>query len=100
MGSYPSQGYGKPPGSPTQPSLETPPSKPRISQISDGQIQAPVWKRQAPGADILIGCSKDNILTLTLQDGVLKDNKGRIGYIASNRQLQYVIHLMGECGLC
>jgi hypothetical protein len=97
LGSYPSYGSGKPPGSPTQPSLATPPSrttqKPRISEISDGQIQAPVQKRQAPGADVLIGCKTNSILTLTLTNGVLKDNKGRTGYIASNRQLQYVIHL-------
>jgi hypothetical protein len=96
LGSYPSYGSGKPSGSsPTQPSVATPPSanrRPRISEIPDGQIQSPVQKRQAPGADILVGCKAKDSLTLTLVNGVLKDNKGRTGYIASNRQFQYVIH--------
>ncbi|KAK4982722.1 hypothetical protein LTR66_009130 [Elasticomyces elasticus] len=32
---------------------------------------------------------QDNALTLTLSSGVLTDSKGRIGYIASNRQFQF-----------
>ena len=33
--------------------------------------------------------AKDGILTLTLQGGILKDQAGRTGYIASNRQFQF-----------
>ncbi|KAI7529392.1 hypothetical protein KC319_g20016 [Hortaea werneckii] len=32
---------------------------------------------------------QDKVLTMTLQDGVLKDDEGRTGYIASNNQFQF-----------
>lgn len=47
-----------------------------MTQITDGQVQ--VAKRQN-GAPV----------TLSLDRGVLSDNMGRTGYIASNRQLQF-----------
>jgi hypothetical protein len=36
----------------------------------------------------LVACQVANTLSMTLQDGVLKDAKGRTGYIASNYQFQ------------
>jgi hypothetical protein len=93
-----------------------------VSQISDGQIQAPVlpaelpavasaapkpaaapmadhagmagmsgmrmFKRQTPGGAQLVTCKTPGTLQISLADGVLKDDKGRTGYIASNYQFQ------------
>ena len=98
----PGSGSGYPPGSgpgsgpspssggkkPKTPTGAAPPERPRVSQISDGQVQAQIFKRQLSGTEVLVGCKKPDTLTLTLVGGVLKDNKGRTGYIASNRQFQ------------
>ncbi|KAI9743734.1 MAG: hypothetical protein M1835_002868 [Candelina submexicana] len=37
----------------------------------------------------MVTCQSADTLTLTLNNGVLKDGKGRTGYIASNRQFQF-----------
>ncbi|OCL12730.1 hypothetical protein AOQ84DRAFT_352376 [Glonium stellatum] len=72
-----------------------------VSQISDGQPQAPYHtiptkaKRYAfpqatpSSSPQLVGCAGNDTLTLTLNNGVLKDTQGRTGYIASNYQFQF-----------
>lgn len=68
------------------------------SQISDGQPQAPAASQAsdgqpaAPAATMssnMVACSGPDVLTITLADGVLKDSKGRTGYIAANYQFQF-----------
>lgn len=88
------------------------------SQISDGQPQAPAatGASQKPdgqpnvatgagqagdgqptgaasgsssGSTSFAFCQTDNTLALTLSNGILKDAKGRTGYIASNFQFQF-----------
>lgn len=87
-----------------------------VSEIGDGQIQAPKpavappaappaaappaamppmagmnMKRDAPPenpATQFVACMTPGTLSMTLADGVLKDDKGRTGYIASNYQFQ------------
>jgi hypothetical protein len=48
-------------------------------------------KRQAAAdqpATQFVACLTAGTLSMTLKDGVLKDDKGRTGYIASNYQFQ------------
>lgn len=53
-----------------------------VSQISDGQPQATKTKRQA--------ACVSGYLTLTLENGTMKDQDGRFAYIASaNNQFQF-----------
>jgi hypothetical protein len=51
----------------------------QITQISDGQVQAPTLSKRQNG--VPLSCS--------LKNSVLKDSCGRTGYIADNRQLQF-----------
>lgn len=37
----------------------------------------------------LVACKKEGTLSMTLEDGILKDDKGRIGSIVSNYQFQF-----------
>lgn len=64
-----------------------------ISQIPDGQPQAAktggAFAAGATPAVQMVACATDSTLTLTLNNGVLKDNKGRTGYIAANFQFQF-----------
>ncbi|KAF2088873.1 hypothetical protein K490DRAFT_38451, partial [Saccharata proteae CBS 121410] len=55
-----------------------------VSQISDGQIQSSGSSKRS-----LVACETNNTLQLSLNDGILKDAYGRIGYIASNYQFQF-----------
>ncbi len=61
-----------------------------VSQISDRQPQASrrafIEERQS---NVMVTCQSNDTLTLTLNNGVLKDGKGRTGYIAANRQFQF-----------
>jgi hypothetical protein len=52
-------------------------------------------RRQAPSEPEtqIVACQTKDTLQITLKDGVLKDAKGRTGYIASNFQFQYVSSL-------
>ncbi|KAF1810324.1 hypothetical protein P152DRAFT_460428 [Eremomyces bilateralis CBS 781.70] len=65
-----------------------------VGQIGDGQIQAPrspnlLSRRQlTPRPQFRAGASADS-LKMTLENGVLKDEFGRTGYIASNYQFQF-----------
>lgn len=62
-----------------------------VSQISDAQPQAASTagaSAAAPSAT-MVACATDGTLELTLVDGILKDGKGRTGYIASNYQFQF-----------
>lgn len=53
------------------------------------------------GLDVsLVVCKASEDLKLSLKDGVLTDSKNRIGYIASNYQLQYVIKGRHSSSLC
>lgn len=59
-----------------------PRAPPAVTQISDGQPQTTKTKRQA--------ACVSGFLTLTLENGVLKDQDGRFGYIAGgNNQFQF-----------
>ncbi|OMP88266.1 Cell wall mannoprotein PIR3 [Diplodia seriata] len=59
-----------------------------VSQISDGQIQSSTAARNKRS---LTACATDSTLTLTLtgDDGVLRDARNRTGYVASNYQFQF-----------
>ncbi|SCU99649.1 LAME_0G04566g1_1 [Lachancea meyersii CBS 8951] len=75
------------------------------SQVSDGQIQQSTASKKtttlssnsvastASGsaeADIkVVSCKNDGTLEMTLEGGILKDAKGRIGSIVANRQFQF-----------
>ena len=66
-----------------------------VSQISDAQPQAGTATGGAAspastrGSVQMVACASSNTLALTLNNGVLLDNKGRTGYIASNQQFQF-----------
>merc|ERR1712230_351984 len=57
---------------------------PAISQISDGQIQ-----NSGELSNGRVACQDNGTLALMLNNGVVTDNQGRTGYIASNRQFQF-----------
>ncbi|BFZ54335.1 hypothetical protein PYCC9005_001369 [Savitreella phatthalungensis] len=73
-----------------------------VRQISDGQVQqrttlaTSVRPATSGSAGMLAvipnaaqACASGGALTITLQNGILKDNQGRTGYIASNSQFQF-----------
>ncbi|KAI5460458.1 hypothetical protein BGZ63DRAFT_404927 [Mariannaea sp. PMI_226] len=59
----------------------------------DGIFEVTIFKGSSKSKrDILEtrgSCSGDGVLAMTLKDGVLRDAKNRIGYIASNYQFQF-----------
>ncbi|GME91259.1 unnamed protein product [[Candida] boidinii] len=57
------------------------------SQVSDGQVQA--TSSAESSYDVAVACKADGALAMTLEDGILKDSKGRIGSIVANRQFQF-----------
>ncbi|SCV01746.1 LAMI_0G13454g1_1 [Lachancea mirantina] len=74
------------------------------SQVSDGQIQASATSEDKTTTTLSSGsasasstgitinavsCSSDGTLEMSLENGILKDNKGRIGSIVANRQFQF-----------
>ncbi|SCV03499.1 LANO_0G04500g1_1 [Lachancea nothofagi CBS 11611] len=65
------------------------------SQINDGQIQASTSASISPAAAsddsfvTSVSCKADGSLSMTLENGMLKDSKGRIGSIVANRQFQF-----------
>ena len=66
-----------------------------LSQKSDGQPQAPTSSVSTAGASptqrdaVMAACKSPNTLSLTLNNGILKDSQGRTGYIADNYQFQF-----------
>lgn len=73
-----------------------------VSQITDGQVQATTATATSSTASSTassstdsndpvdaVSCKTDGTLQLTLDNGVLRDEKGRIGSIVSNRQFQF-----------
>ena len=70
-----------------------------VSQKTDAQPQAPTSAPAAsPSASgsssssngpVMVACASSSTLELTLANGVLKDAKGRTGYIAANYQFQF-----------
>ena len=66
---------------------------PAVSQLSEGQPQAPTASSAAPAASgtpyELVACKTDSSLQITLSNGILTDSEGRTGYIASNYQFQF-----------
>lgn len=95
-------------GQPQAPTLPAPSTTATpISQISDAQPQAPTAAVSAPAVTSApqasapsrpspsssgvtnVACETEGTLAITLADGVLKDAKGRTGYIASNFQFQF-----------
>lgn len=89
-------------GQPQAPTIAPTSTAPAVSQMTDAQpiasapaasapassaaAAAPAASSAANGAN-MVTCAGG--LSITLADGVLKDEKGRIGYIASNYQLQF-----------
>lgn len=60
------------------------------SQKSDGQPQASATTSSASSDSTSIAfCQTNDTLSLTLNNGILKDAYGRTGYIASNYQFQF-----------
>lgn len=57
-------------------------------QINDGQVQNQKGNTAATGGRPQ-ACSSDTALKATLKDGILRDSKGRVGLIVSNRQFQF-----------
>lgn len=85
-------------GQPQAPSLPAPTTSPTavpVGQASDAQPQAPSPTiTDAPTSSptrgvTMAACQSDDTLAITLADSVLKDAKGRTGYIASNFQFQF-----------
>lgn len=103
-------------GQPQAPTLPAPSSTATpVSQISDAQPQAPTAAVSSPAVTSApqasapsrsdpssgpqpspssssvtnVACETEGTLEITLADGVLKDAKGRTGYIASNFQFQF-----------
>lgn len=63
-----------------------------VNQIGDGQIQHQTDGSDAsapPSSGIQQACISNDNLAMTLKDSVLRDGKGRIGAIVSNRQFQF-----------
>lgn len=75
-----------------------------VSQIGDGQLQATTFATQTRSAGMSTGttaagyamlpgaaqaCNSAGALAVNLTSGVLKDSKGRTGYIAANSQFQF-----------
>lgn len=59
-----------------------------VTQIGDGQAQATSTTGVYSPSQV-VACASNDTLSLTLSGGVLKDAKGRTGYIASNYQFQF-----------
>ncbi|KAL8637852.1 MAG: hypothetical protein Q9228_004925 [Teloschistes exilis] len=85
-------------GQPQAPSLPAPTTSPTavpVGQASDAQPQAPSptitdAPTSSPNRGVtMAACQSDDTLAITLADSVLKDAKGRTGYIASNFQFQF-----------
>ncbi|KAL9597120.1 MAG: hypothetical protein Q9219_005342 [cf. Caloplaca sp. 3 TL-2023] len=92
-------------GQPQVPTLPPPTSTAApVTQATDAQPQAPsnTAPASAPASTATpqpspsssrsvtnVACATEDTLALTLADGVLKDAKGRTGYIASNFQFQF-----------
>ncbi|CUM67273.1 uncharacterized protein PRCAT00004966001 [Priceomyces carsonii] len=57
------------------------------SQVTDGQVQSEA--SSSSDSDYPETCVSSNALTVTLEGGILKDAKGRIGAIVANRQFQF-----------
>ena len=62
-----------------------------VSQATDAQVSvatssssAALGSPSSSGGAQMVACATENSLALTLDNGVLKDAKGRTGYIASN----------------
>ena len=66
-------------------------TKTGVSTISDNQPQAPTGTGSSSGAQstVMVACRTNSTLELSINNGVLKDNKGRTGYIAANYQFQF-----------
>lgn len=63
-----------------------------VNQIGDGQIQHQAGgsaDSAPPSSGIQQACMGSDNLAMTLKDSVLRDGKGRIGAIVSNRQFQF-----------
>ena len=63
-----------------------------VSQIADGQVQASATGSSSAANSAspqMVACKGDGVLSLTLDNGVLLDDQGRTGYIASNYQFQF-----------
>jgi hypothetical protein len=75
------------------PQVAAPPAAAPAAPMADhagmsGMSGMNMFKRQASGGTQLVTCKTPGTLQISLQDGILKDDKGRIGYIASNYQFQ------------
>ncbi|KAL8944346.1 MAG: hypothetical protein Q9216_000531 [Gyalolechia sp. 2 TL-2023] len=95
-------------GQPQAPTLPAPTTTAApVSQITDAQPQAPAVtsppqasapsrsasssgpQSSSPSGVTNVACQTEDTLAITLADGILKDAKGRTGYIASNFQFQF-----------
>ena len=102
-------------GQPQAPIIPTPTTTASpVTEATDAQPQAPTTAPPAPvvtsatstsvpatsvapsapeasstGGVAMVACASEGTLALTLADGILKDAKGRTGYIASNFQFQF-----------
>ena len=59
------------------------------AQTPTGTKTAPTATSSAPSSSTIVACQANGTLALTLENGILKDSKGRTGYIASNYQFQF-----------
>lgn len=79
-------------GQPNAPS-STLATVPGVSSISDTQPRSSssAVSSAAPAgpSTVMVACRSNSTLELSINNGVLKDNKGRTGYIASNYQFQF-----------
>ncbi|KAG5367962.1 Cell wall mannoprotein CIS3 [Yarrowia sp. C11] len=74
-------------------SAETTPATVPASDVTSTAAPTPSGNQDEPtsGSDYakLVACKKDGTLAMSLEDGILKDDKGRIGSIVSNYQFQF-----------
>lgn len=73
---------------PKAPAPKAPAPEPPTPAITSSSSTTAVAAASTPTSG-LKACAQDGALAITLEDGILKDQKGRTGYIAANYQFQF-----------
>lgn len=73
---------------PKAPAPKAPAPEPPTPAVTSSSSTTVVAAASTPTSG-LKACAQDGALAITLEDGILKDQKGRTGYIAANYQFQF-----------